>query len=200
MTFPVSFRFPRGAVLALVALVPLTAGAGERPPYMLTAAEGSTATLHAEAAAGLFKCRGPNNVPLYQDQPCPAGTELRDLTVDPPSFSVVPFEMRPQAPPPVVTKPPPPRPRVRSAEKKPSNAERAVQSRVEADPAQRRSLRDGMSEGEVIARLGVPDIQSGRGGKRTRWTYLPIAGDAQTITIVRFEDGLVVGVDRNLLR
>ena len=160
----------------------------------------SSPTIHAGAVPGLFKCRGANNVPIYQDGPCPVGTELRDLVADPPNFSVVPFELRPQAPPPAVTKPSPPRPRARTAEKKPSAAERAANSRVEADPGQRRSLRDGMSEGEVIARLGVPDIQSGRGGKRMRWTYLPIAGDAQTITIVRFEDGVVVGVDRNLLR
>jgi hypothetical protein len=162
-----------------------------------------------DGTPGLFKCRGAGNVPLYQDAPCPPGTELRDLAAEPPpNFSVVPFESpsaAPAPPPPRATRPPPPRPaspgpRTAGTRSGASKAAATEVARTPPDPAERRHLREGMSEGEVIARLGVPDIQSGRGSRRSRWTYLPVAGDAQTLTIVRFEDGKVVGVDRSVLR
>ena len=53
--------------------------------------------------------------------------------------------------------------------------------------------------GPVLAKLGAPDLQSGR-GRLMRWTYLPAAADLQTVTVVRFEDGKVVTVDRRILR
>ena len=57
-----------------------------------------------------------------------------------------------------------------------------------------------MSDAEVVARLGPPDFQAGKGGRKMRWTYLPAAGDAQTVTLVKFEDGRVAGVERSILR
>lgn len=57
-----------------------------------------------------------------------------------------------------------------------------------------------MTDAEVFARLGPPDFQAGKTGRKMRWTYLPAAGDAQTVTLVKFEDGKVVGVERSILR
>jgi hypothetical protein len=58
-----------------------------------------------------------------------------------------------------------------------------------------------MHEGEVLARLGAPDLKSGGGGRRVaRWTYMPVAGDAQTLTTVVFEYGKVVEVERKVMR
>jgi hypothetical protein len=149
------------------------------------------------AAGGPFKCRGTGSGPVYQQQPCPPGAELRDFAQDPATVSIVPFES--------------PAPKVTT---KPSRAERAVKPaakpdkrKLEADRrtsdvavAERRYIKDGMSDGEVLARLGPPDLQSGKTGRKMRWTYLPAPGDPQTLTLLRFEDGKVVGVDRTTMR
>src|SRR4051812_14583814 len=44
----------------------------------------------SEAAAGLYKCAGVDGIPVYQEAPCPKGSELRNLNTDPPNLSVVP--------------------------------------------------------------------------------------------------------------
>jgi hypothetical protein len=56
-----------------------------------------------------------------------------------------------------------------------------------------------MSEGEVIAKLGHPEVTS-RGAKATaqRWTYLPAARDPDTITIITFANGVVADVERKV--
>ena len=47
------------------------------------------------AAAEVFKCAGPGNVPVYQDTPCPAGRELRNFQTNPPEITVLPAPDRP---------------------------------------------------------------------------------------------------------
>ena len=152
---------------------------------------------YASAEGSLLKCRGPGARTVYQDQPCPPGTELRDFAQDPATVSVIPFES--------------PAPK---ASPKPSRAERPVKTatkpdkrKAEADRRssdgaviERRHVRDGMSDGEVLARLGPPDLQSGKTGRKMRWTYLPVPGDPQTVTLLRFEDGKVVAVERTTMR
>ncbi|HEX6945497.1 MAG TPA: hypothetical protein VF196_04830 [Casimicrobiaceae bacterium] len=72
---------------------------------------------------------------------------------------------------------------------------------AKGDPSERRHLREGMSQAEVVARIGQPDITSGnKGSRELRWSWLPAAGDPQTMTTVRFADGRVVAVERKLLR
>ena len=69
-----------------------------------------------------------------------------------------------------------------------------------ANAAERRHVQPGMHEGEVLARLGAPDLRSGKGGgKLSRWTYMPVAGDPQTLTTVVFEYGKVVEVERKVV-
>ena len=73
----------------------------------------------------------------------------------------------------------------------------------------------GMTEGEVLARVGKPDheawmggrvrgrdgaaIVQGRDGDKT-WTYLPHEQDPDTLTVITFRAGTVVDVERKISR
>lgn len=140
---------------------------------------------------GLYKCRGDTTPPIYQEQPCPPGATLRDFERDPATVSVIPFERgNARAPPAKVARAERPRKAVGKPEKRTAGT----------DASERRHLREGMSDGEVFARLGPPDLQAGKTGRKTRWTYLPAPGDEQTVTLLRFEDGKVVAVERSIMR
>jgi hypothetical protein len=53
----------------------------------------------------------------------------------------------------------------------------------------------------VILKVGRPDVESkGRGKEGHRWSYLPTAGDPDTITTLSFTGGKVAHVDRKLAR
>ena len=74
-----------------------------------------------------------------------------------------------------------------------------------ADAADRRFITTGMSEGEVMMKIGRPDSQSedtGGGAKETvkRWIYMPTAGDSQTMTIIVIKKGKVESVERQIAR
>lgn len=154
---------------------------------------------NTDAQTTVYKCRGSGGIPVYQQLPCAANAQLRDFQDDPATVSVVPFDVPMSGPP-----------------AKMSRGERAAQGKAPAKPdrrkleaerrtndaavAERRHVKDGMSDGEVLARLGPPDLQSGKSSRKTRWTYLPAPADPQTMTLVRFEDGKVVGVERTIMR
>ena len=57
----------------------------------------------------------------------------------------------------------------------------------------------GIGEGEVVARVGRPDMSSGNGRKTVRWTYLPVPEDPGTITTLTFELGRLVQVERKVI-
>jgi len=57
------------------------------------------------------------------------------------------------------------------------------------NPGDRKHLRAGMSEGEVVARIGPPDLTTGKGRRLARWTWMPVPGDPDTITVVLFDVG-----------
>jgi len=70
---------------------------------------------------------------------------------------------------------------------------------------ERRFIREGMTEGEVMVKIGRPDSESndsGGGAKVTvkRWVYLPAPGDPQMITTLVIRDGKVVEVSRQMVR
>jgi hypothetical protein len=141
------------------------------------------------AAHAIYKCAGPGTAPVYQDEPCAAGKELRNFDADPPNLSIVPG--RPNAA--AIRETSPARaPR----EPKPKADKRA---KARGDPAERKHVRVGMSDGELIARLGAPDVTAG-GRKGTRWTWLPVDGDPDTITTVTLANGTVVDVDRKVVK
>ncbi len=78
-------------------------------------------------------------------------------------------------------------------------------SAIAADAGDRKFLREGMSEGEVIMKVGKPDsesVDSGGGAKVTikRWMYFPASGDPQTITTVTIRDGRVTEISRQVSR
>jgi hypothetical protein len=150
------------------------------------------AAVPVHATPGVWKCAGTGASPVYQDRPCAPGRELGPMAEDHGTLSIVPLEIAPEAPAPAPApraERPPPRPRAGRAPRAPHG-----------DAAQRRHVREGMSEGEVLARLGGPALTSGKGGRKARWTYLPAPEDPQTVTQIRFEDGRVAGVERVVVR
>ncbi|MBS0321504.1 MAG: hypothetical protein JSR18_13250 [Proteobacteria bacterium] len=156
-----------------------------------------------DALAALYKCRGANDTPVYQDTACPAGTELRDFQTDPASVSVVPFEKPAASPPPSSSGR---KSRSGDAESRPprraSTVVRHGKAESAANAAERRFLRRGMTEAEVLARVGAPDVRSGspsgKGGGR--WSYLPQPADPQTITTLTFVHGEVYDIERKMVR
>ncbi len=70
-----------------------------------------------------------------------------------------------------------------------------------ANVRDRRYIRVGMTQAEVVARIGKPDIDAhGQRGKGQRWSYLPRGGDPNTITTVTLVDGRVADVERKVVR
>jgi len=74
-----------------------------------------------------------------------------------------------------------------------------------ADVGERRFLQDGMSEGQVLMKIGKPDSESedSGGGAKVRektWIYFPAPGDAQTMTTVVIREGKVIRVTRTVSR
>lgn len=158
---------------------------------LVVAGTGSLATM--DARAEVFKCADPGKPPIYQDTPCPPGRELRNFQTNPPEITILPAPELPADPRPV------PEPRRGAKEAAAAKVAPAATSDAAggADAAQRRFVRPGMTEGEVIARLGQPEVTSrGPTGKSSRWTYLPAARDPETITIIDFVDGKVVDVSQ----
>jgi hypothetical protein len=174
---------------------------------LLLAAATLVALALTEAQATIYKCLQDDGGVFYQDEPCRPGRELRDFDKDPANVSVMPFDVPPPAP----------AAGAKSAKSRTSNeggSQRGSATRVprpeskpvkkmaeRGDPTQRKFLRPGMSEGEVIARVGPPDMTSSGGTRKgTRWTYMPVAEDAHTITNLQLDGGRVVEVERKVLR
>ena len=149
----------------------------------------------AISLAGVYKCARDDGTVTYQEDPCPAGKELRDFERDPAPVSVIPFRIAP-APAPeargaVPSSPPP----ASGEERKPRKA-----AERRGNPAERKFLVPGIGEGEVIARIGRPDVSTSGGRKIVRWTYLPAPEDPATITTLTFELGRLVEVERKVVR
>jgi hypothetical protein len=144
----------------------------------------------AQVNAGVYKCTGERGVPVYQGTPCAPGRELRDFAAEPANLSVVEMHVPAPTPPPAVA-------RHQRATRAPP---RTGKAQLPGDPAERRLVKAGMSEGVVLAKLGAPDAASAKHGRHARWTYLPAPGDPQTVTTIRFEDGRVTSVERHVVR
>jgi hypothetical protein len=74
-----------------------------------------------------------------------------------------------------------------------------------ADIAERKFIREGMGEGEVLFKIGQPDheafIRNVKGEPEEKaWTYFPQPQDYQTLTIVTFRAGVVAKVERKIQR
>jgi len=118
------------------------------------------------AAAQIFKCADDRRQAVYQDAPCPPGRELANLATQPSAISVIPLRPLPGTVSRATTAT---EPRSRAAPTRKATP-------VAGDAAERRHLHPGMHEGEVLARVGAPDLKSGGGGRKAaRWSYLPSA-------------------------
>jgi len=74
-----------------------------------------------------------------------------------------------------------------------------------ADASERKFVREGMHEGEVLLKLGKPDheafIRNERGQPEEKsWTYFPHHKDPQTLTIITLRAGVIVAVERKIAR
>ena len=141
------------------------------------------------AHAAVYKCANEKGGVVYQDIPCPPGRELRNLDADPATLSVVPGTPVPAA--------------------KSASAPAAKPARVRTgaikikggNPAERKFIQAGMSEAEVILKVGRPDVEAkGRGKQGHRWSYMPTAGDAETLTTLTLAGGKVTHVERKVVR
>jgi hypothetical protein len=133
--------------------------------------------------AQVYKCSNDKGGVVYQDAECTAGKDLGNVDVDPAHMNVIPSR------PPAVGK---------------AGASKPV--RLQAIPAQggdakqRRFLAIGMSEAEVIEKVGRPDVEGKAGTKALlHWTYLPTAGDPATQTTLTFSGGKVALVERKVV-
>jgi hypothetical protein len=177
-------------ILARIALPP-AACAAVRLDVFAAALAAALAVAPQRAAAQIYKCADDRRQAVYQDAPCPPGRELANLSTQPSTVSVIP--LRPQ--PGTVSR------TTAAAAPKTRAAPARKEPLVGGDPAERRHLHPGMHEGEVLARVGAPDMKSGGGGRKVaRWSYLPSVRDPQTLTTVVFEYGKVVEVERKVVR
>jgi hypothetical protein len=149
---------------------------------------------HSAADATMVKCRGDQGSVVYQDEPCKPGMELRNFDTDPATVSVVPGS-------PVAATPPLAAQRTRAA----PVARRAPEPKLSSGKAaERRFIRTGMSESEVIRRIGKPELDARSSRKQAKdgkhWSYLPAAGDPDTITTLTIVGGLVANVERKVVR
>ena len=74
-----------------------------------------------------------------------------------------------------------------------------------ADAVERKFIRAGMEEGQVLLKIGKPDhesVTSGNGAEvvEKKWTYFPAVRDAQTMTVITIRNGTVSAVDRKISR
>jgi uncharacterized protein DUF4124 len=161
----------------------------------VTAIALAAAAMAASAAHGeVYKCAGDGGRPIYQEMPCPAGKELRNFQTDPPEITILPGNTKANG-----AAPPPKAQPAREAN--PDKPAKASGDKPRGDPAERRHLHTGMAEGEVLARVGKPDVITGqKTGKQVRWTWMPAEGDPETVTSVTLVAGIVTNVERTLVK
>lgn len=162
------------------------------------------------AGADIFKCENDNSAAVYQDTPCSPGRELRNFQDDPPTFSVVPFQSGGTAAP--VPAPSPgasstaPATSTRKSGTRAAGSSRSSGSKAAkaetGNARERKYLHVGMTDAEVIARIGPPDMRSSATGSHhgARWSYLPHANDPQTITTLTMVNGKVSNIERSMVR
>jgi hypothetical protein len=152
--------------------------------------------LGASALADVYKCAGDGGRTVYQEMPCDPGKELRNFQSDPPEITVLPGTPKGAAPAPVA-----PGGRSKDEAKQGKAKVAPAAGKPVGDAAERSHLRLGMSEAEVMARIGSPDVTSGqKNQQRLRWTWLPADGDPDTITTVTIANGVVTNVERKVVK
>jgi outer membrane protein assembly factor BamE (lipoprotein component of BamABCDE complex) len=173
-------------------------GRGRHAAALLAAAAAVAAIGCAlPAGATVYKCQIGTGSVVYQEEPCPKGRELRNFDVDPPDLSVIPAVVAPA-------------PGTASAAAAPSVEKRKelplfdrdrTAGKASGDAKERKFLHTGMTEAEVLAKVGRPDATSGGSkGHQARWSYLPTDDDPDTVTSLTFAGGVVSDVSRKVIR
>jgi hypothetical protein len=127
--------------------------------------------------------------------PCSPGKELRNFQTDPPEITILPARRPPGNAADVIRETPP---RNAKAAEKDAKVAKPANS---ANAAERMHLRLGMTEAEVLARVGSPDVTVGaKGTPSPRWTYMPAPGDPETTTMLLFNKGVLVDIDRKVVK
>lgn len=85
------------------------------------------------------------------------------------------------------------------------SASAACVAAIAADADERRFIRKGMKEAEVVHRVGLPEhesfIRNVKGEPEEKaWSYFPHPRDAQTLTIITLKAGVVAEVERKIVR
>jgi len=147
------------------------------------------------AAADVYKCAGEGGIPAYQEMPCEQGKELRNFQTDPPEITILPAQRGVGAVPNAIRDAP-----ARTA-KTDRDARPGKAAGLAGDASERMHVRLGMSEAEVRATLGHPDMTIGaKNAASPRWTYLPAPGDPETVTTLTFAKGTVVDIERKVVK
>ncbi len=159
------------------------------PPRVLLAVAGalSLAAAATDARAAVHKCTAEHGGIVYQDRPCATPP------IEGPALSDAPLSVLPGPSRRTIQREPAARPPKAERTRKPDPPRLG-------DAAARRHLRIGMSEGEVLARVGPPDVTTGRGRRAARWTWMPAPADPDTVTAVLFDTGRVVEVERTVVK
>ena len=144
--------------------------------------------------AEVYKCAGEGGIPVYQEMPCGPAKELRNFQTDPPEITILPAPRGSTAP----------SDAIKSAPPKNGRADRDAKTgkgTVAGNATERMHLRLGMSESEVLARVGSPDMTVGaKNAPSPRWTYMPAPGDPETITTLMFTKGVLVDIERKVVK
>jgi len=149
--------------------------------------------LHGAAHADVFKCAGEGGRPIYQESPCPTGKELRNFQTDPPEITVLPGSK--------LEVPASSGPAAKAPKEAKGDKASTKTAKVRGDPGERKFLRNGMSEAQVLARLGPPDATTGsKSTKQQRWSWFPADGDPETVTTVTLASGVVTNVERTVVK
>ncbi len=146
------------------------------------------------ALADVYKCAGDGGTPVYQEMPCPRGKELRNFQTNPPEITVLPSRSAAHSAGGVHVLP---GNRAKTADRPEKPATPAGSAKVEGNAAERANAHVGMTESEVLAKLGSPDVTSGQpNDKQVRWTWLPAEGDPDMVTTITLTDGIVTDLER----
>jgi len=144
-------------------------------------------TAHS-AQAAVYKCAGEKGGVVYQDTACAPGREMRNLDTDPATLSIVPGT-------------PTTAPKSSAPAAKPARVQAGTVKSRGGNPAERKFIQAGMSEAEVVFRIGRPDVEAkGRGKEARQWSYMPAGGDVDTLTTLTFAGGKVTRVERKVVR
>jgi len=145
--------------------------------------------------AQVYKCAGDGRIPVYQEVPCSPGKELRNFQTDPPEITILPARRPNGTPPADVIR------EVPAKNTKPDKDAKVSKAGNAANAAERSHLRVGMTQAEVLARVGNPDVTVGsKGTTSPRWSYMPAPGDPETTTMLQFNKGVVVDIERRVVK